>query len=168
MHRICSAVVLAAALAACPQASRAASKRPVPTYPQPQTQAGLLRAFDWYPLTATDAQGDPVRELRGARKRGLVVRFLDDGTYRLKGVCNTAGGAYRVDGDRIVHDERLGAIQTVAGCRRGAAMERAFFVQPLIGARFSIDTRGRAPILHVAADDGARMELIGLPTAPAH
>lgn len=168
MHRVCSALVLAAALAACTQASPAASKRPVPTYPQAQPQTGLLRAFDWHPLTATDAQGGLVRDLRGARKRGLAVRFRDDGTYQLKGVCNTASGAYRIEGDRIVHNERLGAIQTVAGCRRGAAMERAFFAQPLVGTRFSIDIRGRVPVLHVVADDGARMELIGLPIAPAY
>ncbi|MGO1002535.1 hypothetical protein [Lysobacter sp. CA196] len=167
MHRTCSAVALVAALAACAQASSTGSKRPVPTYPQPQTQTGLLRAFDWYPLTATDAQGHRVRELRGARKRGLMARFRDDGAYELKGVCNTTGGAYRIEGERIVHDQRIDAVQTVAGCRHGAMMERAFFAQPLIGARFSIDTQGRAPILRVAADDGARMELIGLPAAPA-
>lgn len=166
MHRICSAAALAAALAACSLSSSVASKRSAPTYPLPQAQAGLLRAFDWYPLEATDAQGRRVGELRGARRRGLHLRFGDE-SYRVKGACNTISGAYRVEGERIVHDERLDAIQTVAGCRRDAAMERAFFAQPLIGAHFSIDTRGRAPILRLTADDGAHMQLIGLPAAPA-
>ncbi|WP_057919508.1 META domain-containing protein [Lysobacter antibioticus] len=166
MHRICSAAVLAAALAACSLSSATASKRAAPTYSLPQTQAGWLRAFDWYPLEATDAQGRRVRELRGARKRGLHVRFGDD-SYRVKGACNTLSGAYRVEGERLVHDGRLDAVQTVAGCRHGAAMERAFFAQPLIGTHFSIDAHGRAPVLRITADDGARMQLIGLPAAPA-
>lgn len=166
MRRICSAAALAAALAACSLSSPAASKRSAPTYSLPQTQAGLLRAFDWYPLEATDAQGHRVHSLRGARKRGLHVRFGDE-SYRVKGACNTVSGAYRIEGERIVHDERLDAVQTVAGCRHGAAMERAFFAQPLIGTHFSIDTHGRVPILRVTADDGARMELIGITTTPA-
>jgi len=165
MHRICSAAALAAALAACSPSSPAASKRSPPTYSLPQTQAGLLRAFDWYPLEATDAQGRRVGALRGARHRGLHVRFDDNDVYRLKGVCNTASGSYRLEGSRMLRDDKYGAVQTVAGCLRGLAMEIAFFRLATVNTQFAVVADGGIHTLLITHDDGARIRLVGVPTA---
>lgn len=164
MHRICSIAALAAALAACSLPSLAASKRSAPTYSLPQTQAGLLRAFDWYPLEATDAQGRRVRALRGARKRGLRAQYRDDG-YELKGPCNTASGSYHLDGKRMLRDDRYGSVQTTAGCRHDAAMEIAFFRLATVNTEFAVVNEGAEHKLLITHDDGARISLIGVPTA---
>lgn len=166
MRRIVLVLSLAAALAACaPVVAAEAVPAPGPSVPAP-SQAELLKTYVWQPLRASDAQGRAVRALRGARKRGLWVRFDDRGNLHYQGACNTSGGSYRIEGDRILRGP-VDGIQTVAGCGRRQAMEEAFFAQPLLDTRFVIDTQGRAPLLHLIADDGARMELIGVTAAPA-
>lgn len=164
MNRLFCLASLAAVLTTISPASVAASRQSAPAYSLPQTQAGLLGAFDWYPLEATDARGRRIGALRGARHRGLHVRFDDDG-YRLRGVCNTASGSYRVEGNRLVHDDKYGAVQTVAGCLRGLAMEIAFFRLATVDTQFAIVAEGDTHKLLITHDDGARISLIGVPTA---
>ena len=165
MRRIVFVLSLAAGLAAfAPRATAEAVPAPTPS-PSASSQAELLKTYVWQPLRASDAQGRAVRALRGARKRGLSLRFDQRGFIQQRGACNTAGGSYRIEGDRILPGPH-GGVQTTAHCGRYQPMEDAFFAQPLLDTRFVIDTKGRAPVLRVVADDGARMELIGVSAAP--
>lgn len=163
MNRLFCLASLAAVLATISPASVAASRQSAPAYSLPQTQAGLLGAFDWYPLEATDARGRRIGALRGARHRGLHARYRD-GVFELKGACNTVGGRYKLDGKRLLRDDQ-GAIQTTAGCRRDAAMDTAFFRLATVDTQFAIVAEGDTHKLLITHDDGARISLIGVPTA---
>ncbi|MBX9401210.1 META domain-containing protein [Lysobacter sp. BMK333-48F3] len=121
--------------------------------------AERLQSVDWRPVWARDAHGKPVAALNLKLGRDLRARFRN-GSYELIGVCNTVSGAYRVEGGRLLRDRRLDTVETTAGCRRDMAAERAFFAQPLLDTRISIDWQRRVWTLHAIADDGSRMELV--------
>ncbi|WP_363799550.1 hypothetical protein ABU614_05095 [Lysobacter firmicutimachus] len=178
MHRLILALSLAGAMAtAAPTV--AAEKPPVATQPaaaqsvtaKPDARlAERLQSVDWRPVWARDARGRPVVALNLTLGRDLRARFRN-GAYELIGVCNTVSGAYRVEGGRLLRDRRLDTVETTAGCQRDMAAERAFFAQPLLDTRISIDRdwKRRVWTLHAVADDGSRMELVeatALKTAP--
>ncbi|WP_064749693.1 META domain-containing protein [Lysobacter antibioticus] len=178
MHRLILALSLAGAMTTA-AAAEAAGKPPVATQPaaaqsvtaKPDTRlAERLQSVDWRPVWARDARGRPVAALNLKLARDLRARFRN-GTYELVGVCNTVSGAYRVEGGRLLPDRRLDTVETTAGCLRDMAAERAFFAQPLLDTRISIDWdwKRRVWTLHAVADDGSRMELVeatALKTAP--
>ncbi|MGH8081810.1 MAG: META domain-containing protein [Lysobacter sp.] len=156
--------ILALSVAASPCLAR----EPERDYRLPETQAGLLQGFFWYPLRATDAKGRPISALRDVRKRGrwwehTHVRYFDNGSIDKQSPCYSSGGTYSLRDDLIVSGRD--GIQTVAGCPGPREVAEDAFFQALSGdLRFQIDTRRSEPLLTLQSEDGARLVLAGEPT----
>lgn len=168
-----SAAVLASALlAACaaPSHSDTAPPSPAPTAaaggstaPAAGAPAATLDGYRWNLVSAVDSAGKPIPALQREGKYGLQLSF-SKGNLGIGGGCNHLGGGYTVKGERL----EIGGIRTtLMACQDARLMQMDSEISKLLegGAGFALEGQGPEPRLSLTTASGAKLGLVGEPTA---
>ena len=124
-------IAAAALLAACssPGASSA------PNSPDsPDSPAGALDGHT-YLSTKLDSP-NPLLDIMPLVPGTRIRLAFQDGAININGGCNTMGGAYRIDGDRIVTDQMS---MTEMGCDQPRMQQDDWLATYLSGATFTLE-----------------------------
>ena len=159
--RLALVSAVALALVACsnpepatPPASTATATAPTPDV---AVDAG---AYEWRLAQVRDVDGQPDPGPLGGLERPLELRFAD-GRLSSNGACNSFGGGYRVEDDKLVVDSLM---QTQRACPGGAMEADTRLIEFIEGTpRFEL-AAGTPPTLTLAAKDGRTLVFEGDPT----
>lgn len=130
----------------------------------PNTPAPLLTAYFWDLTAMHDASGRP--QATGLRPDQPAPRLQFEGSHlSLQRLCNTLGGGYRVDGERL-------QVQGVMSTKRACVDQALMALESRMGAQLpQVQSHalrpaqaGGAPTLSLLFADGSRWEFTGTPT----
>lgn len=124
--------------------------------------AAALGAYHWQLRDAVDRDGRRIDALFARPRQPLQLDFAD-GRLGVANACNRIGGAYRIEGGRLVAG-RL--VQTLMACADPALANLDAAIGRRLEARPRIELRTDAePRLRLSTDDGDTLDFTGAPTA---
>lgn len=148
-------------LAACAKPLQEPAAPPPPAIASAAIDASALAAYHWQLTDARDAQGARIDALFVRVDKPLALDFRQD-RIGVGNSCNNMGGAFRIEGDKLVVD-RLASTMMACADPALAALDQA--IGQRLEGRLSASLQHAPEKLTLASAGGDTLVFDGVPTA---